>query len=86
MKYTLHIVPAAERQFLKFQAALQNRIKNKLFLLETGPRLHGSQKLHGTDFFRIRIGDYRVIYSIDDTHKIVRILDIGHRREVYRGW
>ncbi len=86
MKYTLQIVSTAERQFSKFQLTLQNRIKSKLFLLEIEPRPHGSQKLHGTDFFRIRIGDYRVIYSVDDTHKIVKVLDIGHRREVYRGW
>ena len=86
MKYTLQIVSTAERQFLKLQASLQNRIKNKLFSLEVEPRPHGSQKLHGTDFFRIRIGDYRVIYSIEDTHKTVKVLDIGHRREVYRGW
>ena len=86
MKYTLQIVSTAERQFLKLQGSLQGRIKSKLFSLEVEPRSYGSQKLHGTDFFRIRIGDYRVIYSIDDAHKIVKVLDIGHRREVYRGW
>lgn len=86
MKYTLQIVSTAERQFLKLQSPLQNRIKSKLFSLEVESRPHGSQKLHGTDFFRIRIGAYRVIYSIDDAHKIVKVLDIGHRREVYRGW
>ena len=86
MKYSLLIVPTAERQFSKLQSSLQSRIKAKFFLLETNPRPHGNQKLHGTDFFRIRIGDYRVIYSIDDSHRIVKILDIGHRREVYRGW
>ena len=84
MKYTLHIVPSAERQFLKFQSTLQKRIKIKLFSLEINPRPYGSQKLHGTDFFRIRIGDYRVIYCVDDTQKLVKILDMGHRREVYR--
>ena len=84
MKYALNIVPTAEKQFLKLQAALQNRIKIKIFLLEAEPRPYGSQKLHGTDFFRIRVGDYRIIYSVDDTHRIVKILDIGHRREVYR--
>jgi mRNA interferase RelE/StbE len=86
MKYSLHIVPSAERQFLKLQTVFQNRIKNKIFLLESDPRPYGSQKLHGTDFFRIRVGDYRVIYSINDPHKTIKILDIGHRREVYRGW
>ena len=86
MKYTLQIVSTAERQFLKLQSSLQNRIKSKFFSLEVEPRPYGSQKLHGTNFFRIRIGDYRVIYSIDDAHKVVKVLDIGHRREVYRGW
>ncbi len=86
MKYTLHIVPTAERQFLKFQSLLQKRIERKLFSLETNPRPHGCQKLQGTEFFRIRIGDYRIIYAIDDSHSIVKILDMGHRREVYRGW
>ncbi len=84
MKYHLQIVSTAEKQFLKLQIPLQNRIKSKLFSLEIDPRPHGNQKLHGTDFFRIRIGDYRIIYSIDDVNKIVKILDIGHRREVYR--
>lgn len=86
MKYSLEIVSTAEKQFLKLQTSLRNRIKNKFFLLENEPRPHGSQKLHGTDFFRIRIGDYRVIYSVDDTRKIIKILDIGHRREIYRSW
>ncbi len=83
--YTLQIVPTAERQFLRLQTLLQDRVKKKLFFLEANPRPVGSQKLHGTPFFRVRIGDYRVIYSVDDQHKIVKILDIGHRREVYRG-
>lgn len=69
MKYSLHIVSTAERQFLKLQPNLQNRIKTKLLLLETNSRPHGNQKLHSTDFFRIRIGDYRVIYSIMNNTK-----------------
>ena len=84
-KYTLHIIPTAERQFFKLQTVLQDRMKKKFLSLESNPRPVGSQKLHGTQFFRIRIGDYRVIYSVDDQHKIVKILDLGHRREVYRG-
>ena len=84
-KYALHIAPTVERQFLKLSHELQNRIEKKFFLLESDPRPHGSQKLHSTPFHRIRIGDYRVVYSINDSHKIITILDIGHRREVYRG-
>lgn len=86
MKYLVRIVPAAERQFHKLQPALQSRLKIKIFDLESEPRPYGCQKLQGSDFFRIRVGDYRIIYSINDMNKIVMILDIGHRREVYRGW
>lgn len=86
MRYTLHIVPSAEKQFLRLNPSLQTRIQSKFFLLEENPRPQGSQKLHGSDFYRIRIGDYRLIYGIDDKERIVKILDIGHRREVYRGW
>jgi len=86
MTYTLHIVPSTERQFQRLHRQVQNRIERKLSLLAADARPHGSQKLHGTHFFRIRIGDYRVIYEIDDVRKIVTILDVGHRREVYRGW
>jgi len=86
MKYTLHIVPASEKQFLKLPTVVQYRIEKKLLLLENNPRSQGVQKLHGTQFYRVRVGDYRIIYAIDDERKMVKILDIGHRREVYRGW
>lgn len=84
MKYRTQIVPSAERQFRKLQASLQDRIAAKILSLASNPRPHGSQKLRDTQFYRIRIADYRVIYSINDAHKIIKILDVGHRREVYR--
>ena len=84
MKYRIRIIPSAEHQFRKLSSVLQDRIARKILSLANHPRPHGSRKLRDTQFYRIRIGDYRVIYSINDTRRVVKILDLGHRREIYR--
>lgn len=84
MNYRVSITTSAQRQFKKLPRQIQERTRLKLLSLEQLPRPFGSQKLRASDFYRLRIGDYRVIYSVDDTHKSVKILDIAHRREVYR--
>ncbi len=84
MKYRIQIVPSTERQFRKFQPQLQDRIAAKILQLANHPRPHGSKKLRNTEYYRIRIGDYRVLYSINDNIRTVKILDIGHRRDIYR--
>lgn len=53
--------------------------------LANDPRPFGCQKLSGQDDYRIRQGNYRIIYSIDEQEKIARILKIAHRKDVYRG-
>lgn len=52
--------------------------------LADDPRPLGSRKLVGRDSYRIRVGDYRVIYLMDDGEIVVTVLGVGHRREVYR--
>ncbi len=52
--------------------------------LEADPRLPGTKKLQGEDAFRLRVGDYRVLYTSDDHTQIITIYAIGHRSEVYR--
>jgi len=52
--------------------------------LANSPRPKGVEKIKSAGLWRIRQGDYRIVYSIDDNHKIVTILRIGHRREIYR--
>lgn len=84
MKYRVSITTGAQRQFKKLPRQIQERVRNKLLSLEYHPRPFGSQKLRSSEFYRIRIGNYRVIYSVDDAHQNVKILDIAHRREVYR--
>lgn len=55
-----------------------------MFLLAEDPRPPGSSKLRGREEWRIRTGDYREIYEIDDEAREVLVIDIGHRRDVYR--
>jgi len=62
------------------------RLQNVFGQLSLEPRLPGAKLLSNQDgIWRVRVGDYRILYQIDDTEQIVRILEIGHRREIYRG-
>jgi mRNA interferase RelE/StbE len=65
----------------------QERLKiiSALIELEQNPRPRGIEKIRGTELWRIREGDYRLIYHIDDGKKIITVVRIGHRRDVYRG-
>lgn len=78
----------SSKKFLKKlrDAALLDRLLAALEKLATNPRPQGCRKLSGTtDRYRIRVGDYRIIYRIDDGKVTVLVLVIGHRREVYDG-
>lgn len=63
---------------------MRARISARLFQLEANPRPQGAIKLAGQNAYRIRVGDYRIIYQIYDDHLLVTVIDVGHRREVYR--
>ena len=82
-RYTVFILPSAQKQLNKLPGAIATRIEDKLLELEQDPRPPGCKKLKGRDAWRIRIGDYRVIYEINDDRLIVTVITIGHRREVY---
>jgi mRNA interferase RelE/StbE len=60
-------------------------IISALKALEGSPRPKGVEKIKSAGLWRVRHGDYRIIYSIDDKQKTVAVVRIGHRREVYRG-
>ena len=86
MAYSVQFSPAASRQFRRLTRALQERLQQGIDGLETEPRPSGVVKLKGeSDTYRLRLGDYRVIYEIHDTVLRVLVLRVGHRREVYRG-
>jgi mRNA interferase RelE/StbE len=85
MAYTVLLRPAAQREWRKLPPEIRPRINQALLKLEDEPRPHGVSKLSGyAGRWRVRVGDYRVIYQIDNAAQEVLILRIAHRREVYR--
>jgi mRNA interferase RelE/StbE len=85
MSYEIIFKPAAEKSFSKLPKDLQLKIVNAIELLSSNPRPQGVKKLKSLlNLYRIRVGDYRVIYSIDEDVLIVSVIKIAHRREVYK--
>jgi mRNA interferase RelE/StbE len=84
MPYQIIIKRSAEKELNALPAALRNRITNRLLALEENPRPVGIKKLQGEESYRLRVGDYRVLLTIDDQQQQVIIYAIGHRRDVYR--
>lgn len=66
------------------QGPLRDRIRSAIDGLAMDPRPHGVVKLAGRDDYRIRVGDYRVVYAVDDGELLVLVARIAHRQEVYR--
>jgi mRNA interferase RelE/StbE len=84
-RYSVQFRPAALRQLRKLPRDALRRIQAATETLRDEPRPEGAAKLAGTnDLWRIRVGDYRVVYLIDDDVVVVTVVRIGHRREVYR--
>ena len=83
-RYALTFRPAALRALRKLDRQTAERIKAATEALQDDPRPPGSKMLTGAHgVWRIRIGDYRVVYTIDDQRRIVRVAAAGHRRDVY---
>jgi len=86
MPYTVSLKPRAEKYLAGIRdVRLFCRLRDAIDALADNPHPAGSLKLQGADdLYRIRIGDYRVIYQIQDEVLIVLVVEIGHRRDVYR--
>jgi mRNA interferase RelE/StbE len=68
----------------KLERGIRGRINEALLTLEEDPRPRDIEKVRGTELFRTREGDYRIVYDINDQEKVVTVVRIGHRREIYR--
>jgi len=82
-KYRITIKKTAAKELEAIPKKDLQRIIKRIRALADDPRPHGSQKLSGQEQYRIRQGDYRIIYSIEDRDSLVDIFKIGHRREIY---
>ncbi|MEP7199866.1 MAG: type II toxin-antitoxin system RelE/ParE family toxin [Chloroflexota bacterium] len=84
MSYTVSILRRAQKELERLPAGTYERARDAIRALGQEPRPPGCLKLSGRDGWRIRIGDYRFIYEIEDQQHTVTVLHIGHRRDVYR--
>jgi mRNA interferase RelE/StbE len=84
MIYTVFIRKSAQKSIARLASSLQDRIFHAIRELAGNPRPLGVKKLAGREAWRIRIGDYRVIYEICDDRRVIIVVVVGHRREVYR--
>ena len=83
MKYTLLMLRRAQNGLAELPKADYERMRDALEYLAEEPRPTGCKKLTGRSGWRIRSGDYRAIYDIDDERKTITILDVSHRRNIY---
>lgn len=84
MSYEIEVRPAALRALKKVDRQNQARIRGAIALLSADPRPPGAKALRGRDALRIRVGDYRIIYTVQDDRLLIVVVTLGHRREVYR--
>jgi mRNA interferase RelE/StbE len=84
VKYIIIIKKKAEKELLRLQRSDVIKIRESINLLAVNPRPHGSKKLTAsTNEYRIRVGDYRILYTVNDNIITVYIFKIAHRKEAY---
>lgn len=84
MSYRIEFSPKARRQVRKLSPAIQLQIGKAIEQLATEPRSVNFKKMHGINAWRVRTGNYRVLYEIHEGILLILVLALGHRRDVYR--
>lgn len=85
MTYRIDLSPVASRQLRKLDPSARRRVQAAIELLATEPRPPGAKKLiRGAGEWRVRTGDYRIVYEINDGVLVILVLAVGHRREIYQ--
>jgi mRNA interferase RelE/StbE len=84
VNYGVLVLRRAQKELAQLSPEPYARVRDAIRALGQEPRPQGSLKLTAREGWRIRIGDYRVVYEIDDKQRTVMVLNVGHRRDVYR--
>ena len=85
VSYEVFIKPSALKELESVGSRkLRRRVAEHIQALTDNPRPHGCRKLAGGDRYRIRCGTYRVVYSVEDERRMVLVVKIGHRKDIYR--
>ena len=89
MAYQVEFTTAAAKELRKLRTSIQPKlmksINGRIDGLAADPRPPGAEKLEGYDYWRVRAGDYRIVYSIEDELLTVLVIKIGNRRDIYEG-
>jgi mRNA interferase RelE/StbE len=81
--YSITILPSAGKRIKRLPVTVRQRAIDAIQELAHTPRPHGCKKLRDRDGYRIRVGEYRVIYTIKDAELVIIVVDVGHRRDIY---
>jgi mRNA interferase RelE/StbE len=84
MAFEIHIRNSAQKELNKVPEQVHKRVIGAVQRLKDNPIPPGAKRLRGYDWFRIRIGDYRVLYGVDFSTKRIDIYSVAHRKEAYR--
>jgi mRNA interferase RelE/StbE len=84
MSFQIILPKSVQKELDRLPDEIANRILAKLAALENKPRSLDAKKLKGREAWRLRVGDYRVIYEINDPALQIIVITVGHRREIYR--
>jgi mRNA interferase RelE/StbE len=82
--YRIVVKPSARKELEALPDPILRRMDEAIVALAGEPRPRGCVKVRGTSLHRIRVGDYRALYRVNDQTRLVEIIGIGHRRDVYR--
>ncbi|MBF4471821.1 type II toxin-antitoxin system RelE family toxin [Flavobacterium sp. HJJ] len=83
MPYTIEFRSKVLKILVKINEPNYSAIKKEIYALADNPRPQGYRKLKGRKGYRIRVGDYRVIYEIFDNILVIEVIDLGHRKDIY---
>ena len=83
-RFSVELKSSARKSLEKLEVKDRLRVYAAIVLLSENPRPPLSVRIKGSKFLRVRVGDYRILYSINTGRLVILIIDIGHRREIYR--
>lgn len=83
--YSIEIKQSAAREIEALPLRERRQVVERIGRLADDPRPRGCEKLAGGERYRVRQGDYRIVYSVEDALLVVWVVKVGHRRDVYRG-
>ena len=84
VKYNIVLTRTSEKQLDKINAPTSDAIIEAIEKLAKNPRPSGCKKLKGRSGYRIRVGDYRIIYEVIDHQLLITVIQLGHRKDIYR--